>query len=290
MTPASEEPPATSPGGGAPPRGRLRGVGAAAVAFAIAAWSGMCGIGGGLFAVPVLHIVYGLRLKQAIPISLSLVAAATISGTLTEALREDTAIRWGVVAGLVIGSLFGTPLGFRVAKHVDSRKLRMIFAVLLFFVGVRVLGVVPETLAAGSGEAPALELGWTGYGLAALIGFGGGFVSPLLGIGGGLVAVPALLLALPPLGHLGARACSLAMATVTSTRSLGLYWRAGQLELARSAYFALGGVLGAFVGVQLVHIPGVADIAEKMLGVTLLAVCVRFLLDLRRKPVEPPGN
>jgi uncharacterized protein len=256
--------------------------GVAAVSFAVAAWSGMCGIGGGLFAVPILHFVYKLRLKEAIPISLSLVAAATISATVTEALRADSAIDWGIVLGLVIGCLVGAPLGFRVSRNVDSRKLKMIFVVLLLFVGTRTLGFVPQAFAAGPDGAPLTTVGWPEYAISVLIGFGGGFVSPLLGIGGGLIAVPALLFGVPAIGHLGARACSLAMATVTSTRSLALYWRAGQLDLRRSVPFALGAAVGAIVGVLVVHIDGVEDVARKMLGVTLLVVAVRFVFDLRR--------
>ncbi|MCB9916684.1 MAG: sulfite exporter TauE/SafE family protein [Planctomycetes bacterium] len=263
-----------------------QGFGVAAMGFAISAWCGMCGIGGGLFAVPVLHFVYKLDLKRAIPVSLSLVAAGTISGTIAEALRADSALRWGIVAGLVVGSLFGAPLGFQVAKRIDSRKLKLVFAVLLAFVGSRILGFVPQAMAAGPDGVPVFEPSWSDYGLAAVIGLGGGFVAPLLGIGGGLIAVPALLFALPGIGHLGARACSLAMATVTSTRSLALYWRAGQLDLRGSASFALGAVVGAVAGVRLVHIPGVEDVAEKMLGVTLLLVCLRFVLDLRKRPAE----
>jgi uncharacterized membrane protein YfcA len=261
-----------------------QGPGVVAVSFAVAAWSGMCGIGGGLFAVPILHFVYKMRLKEAIPISLSLVAAATISGTVTEALRADSALDWGIVLGLVAGSLVGAPLGFKVAQRVNSRRLKQIFIVLLLFVGTRILGFVPQAFAAGVDGLPVNTVGLSEYAISVLIGFGGGFVSPLLGIGGGLVAVPALLFGVPAIGYYGARACSLAMATVTSTRSLLLYWRAGQLDLRRSISVALGAALGAWVGVYLVHIDGIKDIAQKMLGATLLLVAVRFLFDLRRKP------
>jgi uncharacterized membrane protein YfcA len=261
-----------------------QGLGVVAVSFAVAAWSGMCGIGGGLFAVPLLHFVYKMKLKEAIPISLSLVAAATISGTVTEALRADSAINWGIVLGLVAGSLVGAPVGFRVAQRVNSRILKQIFVVLLVFVGTRILGFVPQAFAAGPNGLPVNTVGLPEYAISVLIGFGGGFVSPLLGIGGGLIAVPALLFGVPAIGYYGARACSLAMATVTSTRSLALYWRAGSLDLRRSLSVALGAALGAWLGVYLVHIDGVKDIAQKMLGVTLLLVAVRFLFDLRRKP------
>ncbi len=264
---------------------RTTGIGIVLVGFVIATWGAMCGIGGGLFAVPCLHYIYKLPLKQAVVTSLSLVAATTISATAAEAFRSDSRIEWWVVLCLVAGSMVGAQLGFRVAQKVEARALKLAFCLLLFFVGFRILGLVPQTFAAGGELDPGPQLVASDYLIATMIGLGGGFVAPLLGIGGGLVAVPALLFALPSLGHLGARACSMAMGTATSTRSMLLYYKAGQLDLRRSAGFATGAAIGAFVGVQIVHIPGVAEVAKKMLAATLLLVALRFAWDLRKKVV-----
>lgn len=259
---------------------RAHGLAIGLVGMVIAAWGAMCGIGGGLFAVPILHYIYKLKLKDAIVTSLALVAATTASATLSEALRVDSAINWAVVACLVGGCLLGAQVGFRVSRRIETRPLKMIFMVLLVIVGVRILGIVPESFAAFGHPYVHPDLGAWDYAGAALIGLGGGFVAPLLGIGGGLVAVPALLIFLPNLGHLGARACSMAMGVVTSSRSLVLYYRAGELNLKRSASIAIGAAIGAFIGVQLVHIPGVAEVAKKMLAATLLIVATRFAIDL----------
>ncbi|MFT5286569.1 MAG: putative membrane protein YfcA [Planctomycetota bacterium] len=275
VTPDVDAPPAT------PEARSIQGFGIALMGMVIATWGAMCGIGGGLFAVPLLHFVYKLKLKEAIVISLGLVAATTASATLSEAFRTDTAIHWGVVGCLVIGALVGTQIGFRVAKRIETRRLKQIFVVVLVFVGFRILGLGPETVAS---QLEASELAPIDFLKAAAIGLGGGFVSPLLGIGGGLVAVPALLIFLPSLGHLGARACSMAMSVFTSTRSMVLYYQAGDLDLRRAMSFGIGAAIGAFIGVQLVHIPGVAEVAKTMLAGTLLVVAFRFALDLRHKP------
>ncbi len=259
---------------------RAHGFAIGFVGLLIAAWGAMCGIGGGLFAVPILHYIYKLKLKDAIVTSLALVAATTTSATLSEAFRDDSRIDWRVVACLVGGSLLGAQLGFLISRRIETRMLKMVFIALLVIVGVRILGLVPESLAAGALPYTHPELGAVELVTAALIGLGGGFVAPLLGIGGGLVAVPALLVFLPSLGHLGARACSMAMGVVASSRSMFLYYRAGELNLRRSASFATGAAIGAFIGVQLVHIDGVAEIAKKMLAGTLLIVAVRFGIDL----------
>lgn len=253
--------------------------------FLIATWGSMCGIGGGLFAVPLLHYGYRFPLKKAVATSLSLVATTTICSTIAELFRADSALNWGIVGGMVLGALGGTPLGFKVAQRIDTRRLKMIFIFVLSFVGLRILGLLPGVFGASGGGVAAADIGWTEYVTAVFIGLGGGFVAPLLGIGGGLVAVPALHLAVPSIGHLGARACSLAMGTVASTRSITLYLRTGQLDLSVAGFFALGAAGGAVTGVQLVHLEALTDVATKMLGVTLLAVAVRFSFDVR-KPAE----
>nr|XP_061811765.1 probable membrane transporter protein YunE [Nerophis lumbriciformis] len=270
-------------------RPQTKGLGIGLIGFVIAGWGAMCGIGGGLFAVPVLHYLYRLNLKEAITSSLALVFATTASATLSEAFHPDSRINWSIVAGLAVGSLVGAQLGFRASKVIPQRKLKFVFTFLLATVGVRLLGILPGTFPIVESEGLLSGGIPANIGIALWIGLGGGFVAPLLGIGGGLIAVPALMLGLPELGHPGARACSMAMGVVTSSRAMALYYRSGDLNLKRSSSLALGAAFGAVVGVQLIHIPGVTQIAEKMLAGTLLLVALRFGVDVFR-PTKLASN
>ncbi len=85
------------------------------------------------------------------------------------------------------------------------------------------------------------------------IGFGAGILSGLFGIGGGVVIVPALAL----LAAFPAKT-----ATGTSLGALLLpvgllgaytYYRAGNIDVRASLLIALGLLVGAFVGAQLVQ-------------------------------------
>jgi uncharacterized membrane protein YfcA len=102
----------------------------------------------------------------------------------------------------------------------------------------------------------------------------------MLGIGGGLVAVPGLVIGLPGLGYASARACSTAMSVANSVRSVWLYARDGRIRPGIAAWFAGGGVLGGVLGDLLIHVPAVVALAQRMLGVTLVAVAARFAWDL----------
>lgn len=244
----------------------------------IAVWSAMCGIGGGLFTVPFLHFWMKFPMRRAVATSLGLVFASTVFATLTEVVHEDSRLRWWLVAALIAGSLIGTQLGFRVAHRIDARQLKALFVVALGVVGVFVLR------ATGGGQAsavPNFEPTLVDHFTAFVIGFFGGFLAPIMGIGGGLVAVPALSFALSELGHRGARAISTAMAAVTSGRSFWLYLRAEEVRARDVAAIGMGGAIGASIGVQLVHVEGMADVARGMMGVTLLLVAARFAWDLR---------
>ncbi len=246
----------------------------------VAAYGAVCGIGGGLFMTPILHYVRKLPLKNAVATSLALVSASTIAATITEmsiGRSELTGARWQIVAALVVGSLLGAQLGFRVAKRLDVTKLKAIFAIVLVVTGLRLLfqGEPISSTADVPLDPNTVELI-----LSSVVGFAAGFLAPLLGIGGGLVAVPALFFGFPGLGYLGARACGMAMGACASTRSLWLYSREGVIDKHRAVALAIGAAIGACGGVFLVHTDGAEKIAKILMGLTLWIVAVRFLWDV----------
>lgn len=245
----------------------------------IGAYSALCGIGGGVFAVPLLHYAYRMPLRTAVANSLVLVAASTASATLLEALHAESALRLDVTAALVAGSLVGSRVGFAIGKRASTRALKAFFALLLVAVAVQLLvgdGARDVfTADAARGDLASAELA-----LVAAIGFAAGVVAPLLGIGGGLVAVPALVHLLPGLGFLAARACSMAMSTVTAWQSVWLYRRDGEIRSGASTWLAIGAVVGAAGGIQLVHVDEVTRAARVLVAFALVFAAARFGWDV----------
>lgn len=250
--------------------------------IAIAFLASMCGIGGGLFAVPILHYLYGLPLRRAVASSLLMVFATASTSTIAEVSRADSALRWDVVLALVITSLIGAQLGYRTARRLEPLRLKVIFAVVLLLVGFRILLIEDPPTDSLSANNIAHTLTTAEIAMIAAFGLLAGFVSPLLGIGGGLVAVPALFLGIPSLGYLGARACSLAMGALNSARSVWLYRRDGELRYASAGWIAVGAILGALIGVWTVHHPGAQYYARVLMGLILCFVSLRFGLDVWR--------
>ena len=239
--------------------------------------SSLCGIGGGLFAVPLLHYLGGLPLKRAVATSLCLVLTLSLTATAVEGLHVASGLRGEVVACLILGGWLGARAGLRVAERIDVKLLKRLFVVVLLFAAARIfmLDALVDT-SAGSG----VSLGPLTACVVVAVGMGAGFIAPLLGVGGGVIAIPALFLSLPSITYLEARACSMAMTIFVSGQSVHAYWKRGEINLPRAGGLIVGTLVGALAGVFAVHLEGWAALARNAMAVVLLLVAVRFAVDL----------
>jgi len=248
--------------------------------FAIAFVAAACGIGGGLFAVPLLHFVFRRPLRLSVGTSLYLVLIVTATSTVTEMLHAESSLRVELVALLGVAALAGNQAGYGLSKAISQRALRAVFGVVLSIAAYRLLAADPRVEA----SAAAAELSYDAGRWAAVlaIGFGGGFLAPLLGVGGGLVMVPALFLFLPEIGYLGARAQSMAVGSLNGARSVFFYQRENAIDVRTAGWFAGGALVGSVLGVRFVHRPGWAEHARTAMGVLLVLVALRFALEVVR--------
>jgi uncharacterized membrane protein YfcA len=243
-------------------------------------WMGsMCGIGGGLFAVPLLHYMQRIELPRAVASGLVLVFATTSISTLTELAQGAPNCAFGIIAALAAGALIGAKWGFLVARRVNARTLKLIFVFVLLAAGARILLLPAET---GAVLGAASEASWREWILSFAVGIGGGFVAPLLGVGGGLLMVPGLYLGIEGLGFAGARTASLAAGTLASARSLRLHSGAGRVIWPLGLRLGLGAAGGAVLGVLLVRDPQWVAVGRWLLGSILCFTALRFAWDLLR--------
>jgi len=242
--------------------------------FVIGFAGALCGVGGGIFAGPLLHAARGLALRRAAATALLVVLATTITSSVAEVLRPDAELSLAVAVPLALGALLGAQLGFAVSQRMDERVLKWSFAALLVAGGLRVLFF--SSALGGFSPGPTATIL-----IALAIGVAGGFLTPL-GIAGGVFMVPALFLSLHALGFNGARACALAAGAVGATRSLVLHARAGNVCWALGWPLSLGALLGAVGGVKAAHDPVLAHGGRILLGLVLVAQGARFVQELRR--------
>lgn len=240
---------------------------------------GVLGIGGGLLAIPLLGLIFGMDQQMAQGTSLIMVLPAVLL-TVRKYNQHDR-IDFKAVAVAAASSILFTWLGARLALGVDSTLLRRIYAV--FILGIAVFYLVqvwghrrksPARRAAADKRAarPPLHPLWY-----APIGCLAGLTGGVFGVGGSVVAVP-LLTTLYGLTQTRAQAIGLSMIIPGIMVALGTYAAHGQANWLMGIPMALGSMLLVPYGVRLAY-----TLPESRLKLTfacmLLVIMVLLLIN-----------
>jgi uncharacterized membrane protein YfcA len=152
--------------------------------------AGLFGIGGGIVIVPVLEgtlaflgVDAAIRMHIAVATSLATIIPTSISSARAHhkrgAVDVDLVKRWAVYV------LAGALLGTWIASQMHSRTLAIFFAVIVFFVALKMI-FVPD----GRNLTQDVPRGPWVFGIPAFIGC----ASSMMGIGGGTFSVTTLTL------------------------------------------------------------------------------------------------
>lgn len=123
----------------------------AACAAPIGLISGLVGLGGGVLAVPVMVLALKFRIHLAVATSLAFVMFTSIGGVIGYIVNGQGIIglpdhslgyvhleSWGLLAATSIGV---AQIGARTAHRFPANRLRYIFVGVMFYLGLRMLGV-----------------------------------------------------------------------------------------------------------------------------------------------------
>jgi uncharacterized protein len=104
--------------------------------------SGMLGIGGGVIAVPLLALGFGLPQHAAHITSLAVILPSVVAGTLRAHLtRAAGDLLWPYAGRMSIGALAGAGTGYLLSLRLESGTLKLAFAVMLVVLGMQMCGV-----------------------------------------------------------------------------------------------------------------------------------------------------
>lgn len=222
----------------------------------------MLGLGGGVFLVPFLVLVFGLPMHQAIAASLVAVIATSSAGAAMNVERHTVNLRLGML--LETATVFGAILGGLTANYLSGDVLKRIFSVLLLVVS----GFMIQRVRSRSGEAhvtrdgvfpgayrddatgETVEYSAKRIPATLFVSLLAGNVSGLLGVGGGFFKVPAMHL-ISGIPMKAATATSNFMIGVTAAASAFIYFSHGHLNPVIAASTALGVLCGSLIGVQI---------------------------------------
>jgi uncharacterized protein len=271
--------------------------------------SGVFGIGGGFLMTPVL-IVLGIPPAVAVATQTAPIVASSTTSVLAALRRRAIYLRLGLV--LVGGGLVGTALGvwfFAAMRRAGQLDLVITLAYVTLFTvvgGLMLAESLREVWARRGGKSRPARLGrdHPGYmawplrmrfprsrlyasvipilGLALFVGFAGA----VLGIGGGFILVPALLylLRVPTGVVVGTSQFQILWTTLVALVLHAVQNQAVDIVLA--VILIAGGVFGAQFGARAGRNLR-ADTFRLLLAVLVLAVDLRFVLELALHPAEP---
>ncbi|MEK7669763.1 MAG: sulfite exporter TauE/SafE family protein [Bacteroidota bacterium] len=222
----------------------------------------MLGLGGGVFLVPFLVLVFGLPMHQAIATSLVAVIATSSAAAAMNVERRTVNLRLGML--LETATVFGAILGGLTANYLSGEVLKKIFSVLLLVVSGFMIqrvrsrggeghvnrdGVFPGTYR-DDATGETVEYAAKRIPVILFVSLIAGNVSGLLGVGGGIFKVPAMHL-ISGIPMKAATATSNFMIGVTAAASAFIYFSHGHLNPVIAASTALGVLCGSLIGVQI---------------------------------------
>jgi uncharacterized membrane protein YfcA len=270
--------------------------------------SGMFGVGGGFLLTPFL-MFSGISAPIAVATGANQIVATSVSGALAQWRRGNIDFRMSylLIAGGVAGALIGVLL-LKVLREAGQAGLiiSLLYVGLLGVIGALMLGESLRFMRRARAGKPVGarrpgQHSWI-HGLPLkmrfprsrlyisaipplVIGWVVGLLTSLLGVGGGFIMVPAMiyLLRMPTNVVIGTSMFQIIFVTAIVTvlqASLN-----HSLDVVLAVILAAGGVVGGQFGVRAGQkLRG--EQLRALLGLMVLAVALRLLLDLVLKPSE----
>lgn len=147
---------------------------------------GLLGGGGSILTVPVL--VYALEMdpKTSIALSLAIVGATSLVGSISHFRAKNINVKVAIVFGPV--AMLGTFIGAKLSQLISGQTQLIIFAIIMFIASIFMFKGRKEK------EKEISEDKTLNYPLILIEGLIVGIITGIVGVGGGFMIVPALVL------------------------------------------------------------------------------------------------
>ncbi len=255
------------------------------IALLVGLVAAMTGVGGGVFFVPLLSLVYSFSPHQAIGTSLAVIVATALSSSIRYWRQKSVDYKVGLI--LALATIPGAFVGAYLTSFAEEELLSLIFGVFLVFVASRMafqfdlfriripkMGKVWHRKIVDSGGT-TFEYE-TNVSLGLLLSFFGGLSSGFLGLGGGALMVPILHLTLNFPMHVTV-ATSMFIMVFTSMSGAATHFSLGNVRSSHAIFLCIGAILGAQLGAYLSNrISG--NSLRRIFGVVLFLVSIRMIL------------
>lgn len=257
---------------------------------------GLTGAGGSVFAVPLLILIGGMTIHEAVTLSLAAVAAITLYGSVRN-LNNQT-ILWLPAALLAGSGMLAAPFGKVFAMMLNDIVLVASFSVLAIVIALRMWSTataMPEASKIVRGSQLSLDnangmlcrFSTTGQfqmrprcmGGLLVGGLMVGLLSGMFGVGGGFLIIPLLML-LSQVSMIRAVSTSLVVIALISSSAFLAHLLLGEithLSWVSLTWLLTGGLVGMFAGQLLSHRIANASL-QKSFAIGLLLVAALLLV------------
>lgn len=206
-------------------------------------FGGLFGIGGGIIAIPLMVLGFGMDQPLAQGTALVLMVPNLLIACWRYTQRHP--VGWPSALAIALPATLTTwGVAHFAAARLDPAVLRLLFSVFMALLAIRLLC---HGRRASLGSAASLDVR-----VLPLVGLIGGGSMGLLGIGGGLLSTP-LLVGWLKQRQTVAQSLSLALVAPSSAVALATYAGAGRVDWALGLPMALGGLFTVSAGVALAH-------------------------------------
>lgn len=210
---------------------------------ALGFFGGLFGIGGGIIAIPLLVLAFGMDQALAQGTSLAMMVPILAVGLWRYSRKRP--IPWkraGLIGLLASVTTYAVAL---FATHLDSEVLRCVFGAFLLVLALQML--LAQRVHSPHDAQGLLSDRWM-----PMVGVAAGTSMGLLGVGGGLVATP-LLTGLFGLRQALAQSVSMALVTPCAVVALATYSYGDCVDWSMGLPLAIGGLLTVSAGVSAAH-------------------------------------
>ncbi len=210
----------------------------------IGALGGLFGIGGGLIAIPILGLAFGMDQQLAQGTAIVMVVPNVLLGLWRNYQLGNLNPKSALI--LAASAVLFTYLAALFALSLDPATLRIAFALFVLAIAFQFLLRTLQKAKPGT-VAASIHRGWL-----VLVGAMGGAISGLFGIGGAVFA-PPVLTGLFAMRQAVAQAHALALVAPGTLVALTTYAVHDEVDWRFGIPLAIGGALSVSYGVRLAH-------------------------------------